>query len=295
MAAFVIASPLRAQADAWSTAKAHLPADTGVVAGMNVPAVTGSTVFQSMWPLAMMKYRDVKKALESIKRHCKIDPLAAVKTAVLGATPDQGEGAVYLELGGGLDEAKLVACFGAVARAEVGKDATVGVSKDGAITELALGSEKAYVAWLGNVLVMTTETDKKASLHKWIGGKGAFARSPAGKLASRVRASDAMWAVSGARKDLPGGLDLRGGHGALRFAGSNATAELRLVLPSEKDARGTVQRANSELGSAAAGLDANLAAVLKQVQLSSQGPEVTVKATIPQAQLLELIMAIAMR
>src|SRR5687767_6420895 len=142
--AALCAIPQRADADAaraWAAAKDNLPAATALLIGADLTAVTATQVFRQFLPLALAREPDAKKLLETIKTSCKIDPMTAIHGVVYAADADRKQSAIYLSLGGGLDQPKLTRCFEEIAKAHGGKDAKLIVKKTGAITELAMDKD----------------------------------------------------------------------------------------------------------------------------------------------------------
>ncbi|HWU88353.1 MAG TPA: hypothetical protein VN253_13800 [Kofleriaceae bacterium] len=289
--------PARAQADAgraWAAAKDNLPANTSMVIGADVGAITKSTLFGQLLPLALSQQADVKKGLELVKASCKIDPLAAIQGLVVARDPDANQGAIYLSLGAGLDQPKLTKCLEEIAKASGVKDAKLSVKKTGAVTELTMDKDKAYVSWIGSdVLVIPLDIRDKAQLEKWIGQKGGFARSPVSKLLAGASSKGAVWGASSQAKQLDPGINMKGAHGALTMAGGNLGIELHVTLDSAKAAADAVAKANAQIAQVAAGnLPPNVQAMLKQISVKAAGAEVTIKATVPESEVLGLMSMI---
>jgi hypothetical protein len=291
-------APARAEADAaraWAAAKDNLPAAASTVIVADLGAITKSALFGQLLPLALAQQADARKGLDLVKSTCKIDPLAAIQGLVIARDPDGGQGAVYLQLGAGLDQAKLTKCLEDIAKASGVKDAKLAVKKTGAITEIATDKDKAYVSWIGNdVVVVPFDVRSRAQLEKWIGQKGALARSPVGKLLAAANTKGTVWGASSLTKQLDAGINMKGAHGALTVAGGNLALEMHVMLDSAKAATEAVAKANAQIAQVQAGkLPPNVAAMLKQVSVKATGPEVTIKATVPENEVLSL-MSLAM-
>jgi hypothetical protein len=297
LAALAVLAPARAEADTarvWAAAKDNLPANTATVIGVDFGAVTKSTLFGQLLPLAMAQQADVRKGLDLVKSSCKIDPLAAVQGLVVARDQDSGQGAIYISLGAGLDQTKLTKCLEEIAKASGVKDAKLAVKKTGAITELAMDKDKAYVSWIGNdVLAVSFDIRDKAQLEKWVGQKGALAKAPVGKLLASVNTKGTMWGASSQSKQLDAGINMKGAHGALTMAGGNLALEVHVTLDSAKAAADAVAKANAQIAQVSSGkLPANVQAMLKQISVKAAGPEVTIKATVPENEVLGLMSLI---
>ena len=293
--AALCAAPDRAAADAaraWAAAKDNLPAQTALVIGADLTAITRSQIFNTLVTLAMAKEPDAKKVFETIKTSCKIDPMTAVQGVVYAADADRKQGVVYLSMGPGLDQAKLTSCAEQVAKAQGAKDAKLTVTKVGAVTEITTDGKKSYISWIGaDVLVVGKDVHDKAALEKWIGQKGALAKSPVAKLHGTANTKGAIWGVSSIVKELEPGVKMKTAYGALTMTGGNLGLDLHTTLDSAKAATDAVTKANTQIAqvTSSAQLPANIKTMLKQVSVKSAGPDVTVKASVPEADLLGLL------
>jgi len=294
--AALCAAPERAAADAaraWAAAKDNLPAQTALVIGADLTAITKTKLFSTFLSLAMAKEPDAKKVFETIKTSCKIDPLAAIQGVVYATDTDRKQGAVYLALSPGLDQAKLASCAEQVAKAQGVKDPKLTVKKTGAITELSTDKDKLYVSWIGtDVLVVGSDVHDKAVLEKWIGQKGGFGKSPVAKLAGSANTKGALWGVSSLTKELDPGMKMKSAYGALTVNGGTLAVDLHATLDSAKAATDAVAKANAQIVQVTSGGDmpANVKTILQGVSVKSAGPDVTVKASAPEAELLSLLM-----
>jgi hypothetical protein len=293
--AFAALAPARAEADAgkaWTAAKDNLPANTSMVIGADLGAVTKSTLFNQLLPLALSQQPDIRKGLDLVKASCKIDPLAAIQGLVVARDPDKGEGAIYLALGAGLDQPKLTKCLEEIAKANGNKDAKLSVKKTGAVTELGMDGKNAYVSWIGSdVLVIPFDIRDKAQLERWVGQKGGVAKSPVSKLVAAANTKGTVWGASSQTKQLEQGIMMKGAHGALSMASGNLGLDLHVMLDSAKAATDAVARANKQLADVSAGnVPPKVQAMLKQVSVKAAGPEVTIKASVPENELMSLLM-----
>ena len=295
--ALAVLAPARAEADAgraWAAAKDNLPASTSMVIGADLGAITKSTLFGQLMPLALSQQADVRKGLDLVKASCKIDPFAAIQGLVVARDPDSGQGAIYLSLGAGIDQPKLTKCIEEIAKANGVKDAKLSVKKTGAITELATDKDKLYMSWIGSdVLVIPLDIRDRAQLEKWTGQKGALARSPVSKLLASANTKGTVWGASSQAKQLDAGINMKGAHGSLTMTGGKLAIDLRVTLDSAKAATDAAAKANTQIAQVSAGnLPPNVQAMLKQVSVKAAGTEVAIKATVPESELLGLMSMI---
>lgn len=292
--ALTVLAPARAEADAgraWAVARDNLPASASMVIGVDFTAITKSTLFGQLMPLALSQQADVRKGLDLVKASCKIDPFAVIQGLVIARDPDSGQGAVYVSLGAGLDQPKLMKCLEEIAKASGLKDAKLSVKKTGAITELAMDKDKIYVSWIGSdVLVIPLDIRDRAQLEKWSGQKGALARSPVGKLLASANTRGTVWGASSQAKQLDPGINMKGAYGALTMAGGNLVIDLHVTMDSAKAATEAAAKATTQIAQVSAGkAPPNVQAMLKQVSVKAVGAEVAIKATVPESELLGLM------
>lgn len=296
-AAALGALPQHADADparAWAVARDNLPAQTALVIGADLTAITQSKTFNQFLPIALSREPDARKIFETIKTSCKIDPLNAIHGVVYATDADRKQGAVYVSVGGGLDQAKLTKCFEEVAKVSGVKDPKLTVKKTGAITEVTTDKGKIYVSWIGtDVLVIPTDADDKAMLEKWIGQKGGLAKSPLAKLHASANTKGALWGASAIAKELEPSVRMKSAHGALTVGGGNLVIDLHTTLESAKMATDAAAKANAQIAqmSATVQVPANVKAMLQQVSVKATGADVAVKATVPESEVLGLLSA----
>lgn len=285
----------RADADparAWAAARDNLPAQTALVIGADLTAISKSQAWSQLLPRALAGAPDAQKVLETIRTSCKIDPLTAIHGVVYATDADRKQGAVYLSLGAGLDQGKLAKCFEQVAKASGAKDGKLTLKKTGAITEITVDKDKAYVSWVGtDVLVVASDVRDRAVLEKWVGQKGGLARSPLGKLHGRANTKGALWGASAIAKELEPGLHMKSAYGALTVAGGNLVIALHATLDSAKAAADAVAKANAQIAAVAgtAQVPANVKTMLQGVSVKASGAEVAVRASVPEAELLGIL------
>jgi hypothetical protein len=294
-AAVVLFVPMRAHADAakaWAAARDNLPTSTSVLIGVNLTTITNSSLFTTMFPLLLAQQHDVKQALDVIKSACHIDPLTAIHGVVVGTDADQKHGAIYIAVSG-IDQAKLTSCVELAAKSGA-KDAKLTVTKDGAITELAVDKDKLYLGWIGSdVVVIPLDIKDKAQLQSWMGNKGGFARSEVAKATKKVNTAAAAWGVSAVGRDLDG-MKMKLGYGALTVGNGDLGLDLHVAVATAKDAGTAVDKAHKDLaGIAIAGqMSPDLLAILKKIKVSAKGEEVVIKLTVAEAQVMTVFGAL---
>lgn len=293
VAAAVCLLPLRADADAskaWAAAKANLPADTHVLLGMDVAAVTSSSVFRTVFPLLLSQQSEMKDTFSLLETTCKIDPMKAIDGFVVGTAKDSDHGAVFVALKG-VTEAKVVACLEAIARGKDIPDAKVKVTRDKGITQLAFGDgDKVYLKWFGkDVLAIPLDIDNKAQLQKWAGSRKGLAKALVGKTAAKVNTRAAAWMVAGIDEDIDG-VKTSLGYGSFDVRKGALAADLRIVTASAEDARSVADKAQQQLAMVAnLGGDPAISSMVRALTVRADGPELVIKASLPEADLLPVL------
>jgi len=288
--------PITARADAskaWAAAKANLPSTASVVVGMDIAALTKTSLFKMAFPLVLSQKPEVKAAFDVIKTTCQIDPLTSIDGFVVGTDKDQKQGAAYISFKG-LDEAKIVTCLESLVRSQGTKDAKIVVTRDGAVTQLAMGKDSLYVTWMsGDVVVMALEPKDKAQLQAWTTGKKSLAKGAVGRLVAKVDTRAAFWVASTMEQEIEK-MKMQGGYGALALAKGTLAVDLHMVLASAADAKAVADKASAELAvkTNGAGLAPALKPVMQAVKITSAGPEVIVKAAVPEKDLLSIAGAL---
>jgi len=282
-------------ARAWAAAKAGLPADTKVVIGIDVTAVQKTQLFATFYP-KLHDQPDVAKVLDAIKNGCKIDPLAVIQGIVFASSGERDDGAMYLAVSG-VDRTRLSSCLQTTAQAaaphaEAGdkpgdkpadKAVKVTIKQAGNITEVSRGGESGYFGWVGkDVLVVTFHATDKPSLVKWMGGKGALAKSDVGKALSRVNTAAAMWGAGSGIKELQPGMTARGGYGAVTYAKGQLSADIHAVMENAGQAGSASMVANQQLNlvKATGQVPVEIAPVVQAITISADNDEVRMKTSV---------------
>lgn len=293
----------QARADAsraWAAARAGLPADTKVVIGVDVAAVQKTQLFATFYP-KLHDQPDIAKVLDAIKNGCKLDPLAVIQGIVFASSGERDDGALYVAVSG-IDRTRLGSCLQTTAQAaaphaEAGdkpgdkpaEPAKVTLKQAGNITEINSGSESGYFGWVGkDVLVVALHATDKPSLVKWMGGKGALARSDLGKTLARVNTAAAVWAAGTGAKELQPGMTTRGGYAAVTYAKGQVSADIHAVMENAGQAGSASIMANQQLSllKATGQVPLELAPVVQAITVSADHDEVRVKASVAEKDVL---------
>jgi hypothetical protein len=275
---------LSARADtarAWAAARAGLPADAKLVIGLDLAGLQKTQLFTQLWP-ALLDKADAAKVVEEMKTQCKLDPLVVVQGFVIAMTADQREGAAYIALSG-VDKARLSSCLQRGIQSHAAKDAKVTIKQDGNVTQVTDGKDSMFLGWVGkDVVVVPLHTQDRATLVKWMSGKGALGKTVVGKALTKVNTSAAMWGAGDGAKEYEPGIVITGGYGAVVFAKGNVDANVRARLenPGQASAMATsVQNQLDEVRQAPI-LPSSIAAMLKAITIAAADDEVTFKANV---------------
>lgn len=314
LAALVLASPAHADvARAWSAAQLHVPATAAVVVGIDVGALARSPVFSAALAFVLASQPGVKAGLELVQSKCKLDPATAISGVVAVADAQQREGVLFLQLA--VDQRTANACIDTLARTVLnGSDeARIATKRDGVFSELSLDlsqpeplarssrdkpreRERVHVAWVDRtVLAIPLDVDDKAKFRRWLNQRGAFKTSRLGKSLARLDKRASIFAASSvaAHFDTPFAVEV--GAGAITLGKTNLLADLRLALASPEAATAAVNRTNVALKDliARGKLTANVVTILKSVLISERGRDLALEVSVPEANLLELLIALA--
>lgn len=280
--------PARADtAKAWAAAKAGLPADAKIVIGVDLAALQKTQLFAMVYPKLLEK-ADASQVIDTVKSTCKIDPLAAVKGMVVAMSDDQQSGAIYLAISG-IDKAKLSSCLQTAIKA--GKTAKVSLKQDGNITQVSDGTSTAFIGWVGkDVIVVSLHAEDKPSLVKWMGGKGALAKSGLGKSLGKLNTTATLWGAGEATKEVEPGVTVKGGYGQVSFAKGNLDADLHAVMASAAQAVTMATSTKKQLDEAKQNqLPPAIATVLKAVTIAPANDEVVLKGSFVENDLMSLL------
>ena len=272
-----------------------MPADAKIVLGFDLVAIQKTQLFTTFYP----KLRDDPKfaqALDTMKTACKLDPLATIQSVVLATSGDEDDGAAYIAVTG-LDKAKLSSCLQAAGKKD-DADAKISIKQDGNVTVVAKGDDKAFFAWVGkDVIVVTPHAKDKALLAKWMGGKGALAKSGLGKTLAKVNTSAALWGAGEGEKELEPGIKAKGGYGAVTFSKGNLDADVHAVMEDADQATkmaSTVKGQVDALKQGGMGPMQKLGDLAKGVTVATSSNEIVVKASVVEKDLLDVVPMLGM-
>jgi hypothetical protein len=296
---------------AWAAARVGLPADTRVVIGVDVATVQKTQLFATYYP-KLREQPDIARLLDAIKDGCKLDPLAVIQGIVFAASSERDDGAMYLAVSG-IDRTRLSSCLQTTAQAaappaEAGdkpgdksgdksadKQAKVTIKQASNITEVSRGGETGYFGWVGkDVVVVTLHASDKPSLVKWMGGKGALARSDVGKALARVNTAAAMWGASAEVRELQPGMTAKGAYGAVTYARGQLSADVHLVMEDAGQAGAASMTANQQLNQInllkiTGQVPPEIVAVVQGMTVSTDNDEVRIKASAAEKDVLGAI------
>lgn len=300
---------------AWAAARAGLPAETKVVIGVDVATVQKTQLFATYYP-KLREQPDIARLLDAIKDGCKLDPLAVIQGIVFASSSERDDGAMYLAVSG-IDRTRLSSCLQTTAQAAAppaeasdkpsdkpgdkpgdkpaDKQAKVTIKQASNITEVSRGGETGYFGWVGkDVVVVTLHASDKPSLVKWMGGKGAFARSDVGKALARVNTAAAMWGASAEARELQPGMTAKGAYGAVTYARGQLSADVHLVMEDAGQAGAASMMANQQLNQInllkiTGQVPPEIVAVVQGMTVSTDNDEVRVKANVAEKDVLGAI------
>ncbi|HEX4423293.1 MAG TPA: hypothetical protein VH165_35530 [Kofleriaceae bacterium] len=287
---------------AWSAAKAGLPADAKIVVGIDLAAIQKTQLFVTYYPKLLAK-KDAAQVINMMKTSCKLDPLTVLAAVVVATAADSDDGAAYVAFSG-VDKAKLSTCLQAAVQNN-DKDTKVTIKNDGNVSQItkelihhdgsaapATDTMTTFVGWVGkDVLVVPFKASDKAAVARWMGGKGAFAKSDLGKSLAKVNTSAAVWGAGEQTKELQPGVTIKGGYGAIKLAGGSIDADVHAVMQSASAATSLAATATTQLDQAkqAGMLSPAINSVLSAVKISTANDEIVVKAVATEKDLLGLI------
>jgi hypothetical protein len=285
------APPARADtAKAWSAAKAGLPADAKVVFAIDFAALQKTQVFAQLWPKLLERF-DAAKVLDAMKADCKLDPMAIVQGAVIAMADGQREGAAYVAVAGA-DKATLSGCLQREMEKHGDKSAKVTVKQDGNITQVTNGSDSMFLGWVSrDVLVVPLTNNDKATVMKWMSGKGALGKTPVGKTLAKVNTSAALWGAGEGNDEFQPGVTVKGGYGSVSFAKGNVDANLHATAGSAAQAKTMAESTQNQIDGARKNplLPPSLGLMLQAVTITNVNEEVVIKANVVEKDLVSAL------
>ena len=273
---------------AWAAAKAGFPEDTRSVISVDIAGVHKAAAFAIVLD-KLRKFPEFATTLDTLKDGCKLDPLTAIQGVVVGIGADSSEGAIYLALGG-IDRAGVATC---IQKVDHDKGTKVAIKQDGNLTQLTEGDDTSYFAWIGkDVVAVSFHPQDKASLLKWIGGKGALAKAAVNPALAKVNKATAAWAAGIVDKELQPGMTAKAAYGAIGLAQGRVSFDVHAVMATSDQATAAATQAQGQLTAAKPGLQQQqpkLGELLDKMTIGAAGTEVVIKASIPEKDLLEAV------
>ncbi len=277
----LLTAPTIARADgrAWAAIQKRLPADVYAVGGVNLAAVRGAKLWKSL-PALIAEDREASEVTKLVKKHCKLDPYAAIDDAVLAMANAPGGddvGVVVVALKG-VDQTAFDGCLRKAAKAE--EKVTITTTQVGAVTEYgAVGeNDKLYIAWLAkDVMAIGTEPDDKAVLDRFLAGKGVGPALTA--VIGKTNVAGTVWGAMA--QDTPlDGMTLKTVHGAVAFARGKFVVEAHLGMATAAEASTMAAGAKHELDGMTARAPKNLQAMLKAITITAIGGDLAIGTSV---------------
>lgn len=232
-----LAAPTRS----FAAAKDGLAQDTEILASANLKVARSTQLFSAFSGLATSD-RDVKQALDIVKKSCNIDLMTAIDDVTVGVD-GKDKGGIYLALTG-VTEDQFTKCVVSIAKQKSGD--TVTTKKVGNEIELSHGSDKIYVAWLANnVLFVASQPDDEKLLKKETGGGLAKSTKMQARLANVD--TDATVFLAWTREQPIQNMTSKGGSGSLNYAGASFALKLAVDLGDAKEAEKLAKGASAAL------------------------------------------------
>ncbi len=271
---------------AWTAAKKVLPSGLMAVFDVDVQAVRGSKVFQSLAPTLLAQKPDVGTVLEKIKTTCGLDPMAAVESVVAGVD-ENGQGAFVIALKG-ITQKDVEACIGK----NVDSGKKLAVTKAGMLTKYSDGTQTLYARWLDKTtLAISTSPDDKDITDKTTGGGIAKDKTMMTGIAG-VKLDSTVWAVIDKEQPLePLQTKMQQLFGSVTIAGGKVDADLHLVVPDAAAATSAVTSANTQLGAVKTSgqLPPKLAPIFKALAIKAVDNQIVVTDSASEPDVLALI------
>jgi hypothetical protein len=236
-----------AQKKAWTALQKILPADGVAVVGVDVAAIRSTSLFKTFFTKAVAAEHDAKEGLDRLQKDCAIDPTLAV--ADVAVAVNKAQDAAFAVAVVGVDEKKITTCIIAIAKSE---GEAITAKKVGNVVEYSSSksTEKIYVAWLApDVLLVTSRPEDRATLDKFLAGKGLDKANGLVKTLAGVNTKAAIWgAMAMVSAEDVGFGKMSGGYGALDFSAGSISLDGHLLLSSAQEAATASQGINMQIG-----------------------------------------------
>jgi len=293
----VCATAHAAAGDAWDYAKGVLPADANFVVGADFDALRKSNAFNELYPTFLAR-SGAKPYLEEVKTACGLDLKDEIQGVVIAWSDKLEDGAVFLA-GPRLESKQVIECREKLSalRAADKKKKKVTASAPGAqgVIEVTVEGEKDKLFFAfpkKGVMVIGFNPTQKATLARWLGGKGLKPDGELGRALAKVSTAAPLWGAMGGFDKPLGDPDSRvksGAGQAVREA-NGVKIEVKITMGSPKEAQTALAKAQRELADAKKqGAPPELVRVMEGAKLSVAGSDLQATVSISDADLVSLV------
>jgi hypothetical protein len=329
----LLSTAASANSRSWTAVKNTLPDHVEVVAGANLAALRGTSLYGSIIPQLLAKEPDARKAIDLAKATCAIDLHAAVRDVTFAVGDDQ-RGVIVLALDKSIDQKRVVDCATKIAASQHAPSTTA--SADVATTTpakggLKAGAKKPPVAAktpppaatprapkivakpAGKLTEYSLDNDPSARVYvAWLAlDVVAFATDPddkalldkmlggkgaKGTLASylvKARPSAAIWLASTKAQTVQAGVNMKGAFGTIDATKGNVAVDMNLVLASAKEAKDFVDQATALIASMKSSIPPQFQKLVDSLKLTAAADAANVKLTATEKDIASVI-ALAM-
>jgi hypothetical protein len=276
---------------------AMMPADTALVAHVDVRALVKTQLWQKFSPL-LLGDPEVKEMLAFAREKCQLDLVNDIAWVTIAMNDRMDEERMVVLVDGNFDEAKLVACASAHAEQQgLGK---VAASSGGGMTTLMLGSgEKISFGWATPHTLVLTPTalhgNDPTFLASLLGdGPSALDNAELVGVMGKVRPDATMWLAAHLTEELARQLDTDDGPQAKAVwanlnidAQQNLTVQIAGRMASADDARAAADMGQQAWDQFKQHPDAQ--EFVDAVKIHTSGDEVVFELALTSAQIDHLI------
>ncbi len=276
---------------AWQAAKDNLPDTIPAIGAVDVAAAVKQPAFGRLLELVKKEERDVREGLELFKSACNLDPTQVVDGFVVAGDPNGRDHDVMVFIQLKIDRPKASTCIESMLRT-IEKRKQITVQQTGMFTEVTVGNEVAYFAWVDKqVVAFNLEPNKKPRLEGFLGKKG-LAKSPVGSLFGKLDTKAAAFGAIRTTKPLDRDVPFTAAYGNLVLAGTTLSATLVGTATDASSASKFVTELKREM-TKTAGRDRTPAVakkIINAIALSSASAEVTLKGSARTNDLFEAFL-----
>lgn len=281
---------------AWQAAKDNLPDTIPAIGAVDVAAAVKQPAFGKLLDLVKKEERDIREGLELFRSACNLDVTQVVDGFVIAGDPNGKDDDIMLFVQLKIDRAKASTCLEAMLRT-VEKRKQVTVQQTGMFTEVSVGKDTAYFAWVDKAVVaFNIDPIRKARLEGFVGKKG-LAKSPVGSLFGKLDPKAAAFGAIKLAKPLDREVPFTTAYGHVTLAGTVASATLVGTTKDATTAGQWVTEVRREI-TKTAGRDRTPAVakkILGAIAVSSAGADVTLKASASTTELYDAFLAMMTR